>query len=112
MHVEEDAHQVSALHGSQGSALSQDCPGCSVFLLLLALGLTASSWLMLAFLPVGCEGAACQPAPIAAAAAAAAAAAVEQEPPPLTIFVSVASYRDWECKHTLQVLYAIWCCSC
>ncbi len=58
-------------------------------LLLLAVGLTASSWLMLAFISTDCTQPHClQPPP--------------QQEPPLTIFVSVASYRDPECKTTMQ----------
>lgn len=59
-------------------------------LLLLAVGLTASSWLMLAFISTDCTQSDCLE-PL-----------TEQEPP-LTIFVSVASYRDPECKTTMQV---------
>ena len=70
--------------------MSVDMASCRVFLLLLAVGLTASSWLALAFLPAVCEGPACQ-------------SPAEPEVPPLTIFVSVAAYRDRECKGTLQV---------
>ena len=64
-------------------------------MLLLVLGLTVMSWVLLAFMSGGCDGNACaherQIVPDV------------PEPPLLSIFVSVASYRDPECKDTMQV---------
>ena len=69
-------------------------------MLLLMLGLTAMSWVLLAFMSGGCDGSAC---------------ALDRqivsdvpEPPLLTFFVSVASYRDPECKDTMQVWALFW----
>ena len=64
-------------------------------MLLLMLGLTLMSWVLLAFMSGGCDGSACaldrQVVPDV------------PDTPLLTIFVSVANYRDPECKDTLQV---------
>lgn len=63
-------------------------------MLLLTLGLTVMSWVLLAFMSGQCEGLACHPSRNVTSEA--------PEVPPLTIFVSVASYRDSECKDTMQ----------
>ena len=64
-------------------------------MLLLMLGLTVMSWVLLATTSGGCDGNACahesQIVPDV------------PKPPLLSIFVSVASYRDPECKDTMQV---------
>ena len=64
-------------------------------MLLLMLGLTVMSWVLLAFMSGGCDGSACAPHRQVVTDV--------PEPPLLAIFVSVASYRDPECKDTLQV---------
>ncbi|EIE19504.1 hypothetical protein COCSUDRAFT_61172 [Coccomyxa subellipsoidea C-169] len=75
------------------SCLNEEiCRILGSLLLLVAVGLTASSWLMLAFLQTECNHPECfQPV---------------SEEPPLTIFVSIASYRDPECKTTMQEMFA------
>ena len=64
-------------------------------MLLLTLGLTVMSGVLMAYMSGDCNK----------APSATEIVRVEQkeEPLPLSIFVSVASYRDSECKTTMQV---------
>jgi len=67
---------------------------CRLFMLLLTIGLAISSWVLLAFMSGGCDGIKCELGRQAIPQT--------EEVAPLTIFVSVASYRDSECKDTMQ----------
>ena len=63
-------------------------------MLLLTIGLTVMSWVLLAYMSGGCGNSPCttEITPIVQT----------EDVAPLTIFVSVASYRDSECKSTMQ----------
>jgi hypothetical protein len=63
-------------------------------MLLLTIGLSIMSWVLLALVSGRCDGVTCEPVRQAVE--------VVDEVPPLTIFVSIASYRDDECKDTVQ----------
>ena len=69
-------------------------------MLLLTIGLTVMSWVLLAYMSGRCSGVSC-----AAESTVIPSKVIAQtnDMPPLTIFVSVASYRDSECKTTMQV---------
>ena len=68
-------------------------------MLLLTIGLTVMSWVLLAYMSGGCGKAPCatELTPIVQTEE-----VQTEEVAPLTIFVSVASYRDSECKSTMQ----------
>ncbi len=74
-------------------------------MLLLTIGLTVMSWVLLAYMSGGCGAVPCPTEgtpPIESKAIEAKAIVEIDDVPPLTIFVSVASYRDSECKTTMQ----------
>ena len=78
-------------------------------MLLLTIGLTVMSWVLLAYMSGGCgevpcpiESQAIESTAVQSVAVESRATVQEDDTPPLTIFVSVASYRDSECKTTMQ----------
>lgn len=73
-------------------------------MLLLTIGLTVMSWVLLANMSGGCGEVPCpiQSKAIENTAIESKTTVKTDDTPPLTIFVSVASYRDSECKSTMQ----------